>query len=360
MNRYYRARNLHPGAWWVWALGTAVAVSRTTNPLVLGLVIACLGLVVAARRTDAPWALAFRLYLGLAVFIVLLRTAVRIVFSADGPTVLFTLPTIPLPGFLTGAALLGPVSAEALLAGAYSGLQLGTIIVCVGAANALANPRRLLAAMPGALYELGSVVVIAASVWPQLAESVQRVNRARLLRAGGTHRRHIIREVFLPVFADALDRSLALAGAMDSRGYGRRADVPATRRRLTSMLLLLAVIALCAGAYAALDPSTIPVTVGVPVLAGGLAAAAFGLWLAGRWTPRTRYRPDPWRLAETVAACCGLVPAVALAVLGRTLSELLYPSIDPLTWPTMSLPVLAVLVAIALPAVLTPPPKATS
>jgi len=344
----------------LWALGIAVAVSRTTNPLILGLVIACLGLVVAARRTDAPWALAFRLYVALAVFVVVLRTAVRLVFSADGPTILFTLPTIPLPDFLTGASLLGPVSAEALLAGAYSGLQLGTIIVCVGAANALANPRRLLAAMPGAFYELGAVVVIAASVAPQLAESVQRVNRARLLRTGHTRSRHIIREVFLPVFADALDSSLALAAAMDSRGYGRRTGIPTRRRRLTSALLVLAVVALSAGAYAALDPSTIPVTVGVPVLVGGLAAAAGGLWLAGRWTSRTRYRPDPWRLGESIAACCGIVPAVGLALLSRGAGDVLYPSIDPLEWPTLSLPVLAVVVLAALPAVLTPPPKAAS
>ena len=29
-------RTLHPGAWWLWALGLATAASRTTNPLLLG------------------------------------------------------------------------------------------------------------------------------------------------------------------------------------------------------------------------------------------------------------------------------------------------------------------------------------
>ena len=28
-------RALHPGAWWLWALGLATAASRTTNPLLL-------------------------------------------------------------------------------------------------------------------------------------------------------------------------------------------------------------------------------------------------------------------------------------------------------------------------------------
>ena len=35
----------------------------------------------------------------------------------------------------------------------YDGLRLGTIVVCVGAANSLANPKRLLRSMPPALYE---------------------------------------------------------------------------------------------------------------------------------------------------------------------------------------------------------------
>ncbi len=357
MKGYFRPRNLHPGAWWLWALGVAVAASRTTNPLILGLLVVCLGFVVAMRRTDAPWALSFRMYLWLAAFIVVLRTAVRIVFNGDGTTVLFTLPTITLPDFLQEASLLGPVSAEALLAGAYSGLQLGAIIVSVGAANALANPKRLLAAVPGAFYELGSVVVIACSVFPQLAESVQRVNKARLLRSGTAHSRHIIREVFLPVFADALDRSLALAGAMDSRGYGRRTNVPTLRRHLTSTLLIVAMIALCAGSYAALDPSTMPATVGGTMFAAGVVAAAIGLKLAGAWTSRTRYRPDPWRVAETLTAICGVVPAVALVALSGA-SDLLYPSTDPLMWPSLSLPALVAILVAVLPAFITPSPKA--
>src|SRR3712207_8930253 len=51
------ARDLHPAAWWVWALGLATAASRTTNPWLLGLIVAVACFTVAARRTDAPWAL---------------------------------------------------------------------------------------------------------------------------------------------------------------------------------------------------------------------------------------------------------------------------------------------------------------
>ena len=48
------ARWLHPGAWWLWALGLAAAATRTTNPLLLGLIVAVAAYVVAARRPTRP------------------------------------------------------------------------------------------------------------------------------------------------------------------------------------------------------------------------------------------------------------------------------------------------------------------
>jgi len=56
MNVQRLPRVLHPVAWWIWALGLATAASLTTNPLLLALVLGVAGIVVAARRTDAPWA----------------------------------------------------------------------------------------------------------------------------------------------------------------------------------------------------------------------------------------------------------------------------------------------------------------
>ncbi len=35
------ARDLHPVAWWVWAVGLAAAATLTTNPLLLVLLVAC-------------------------------------------------------------------------------------------------------------------------------------------------------------------------------------------------------------------------------------------------------------------------------------------------------------------------------
>ena len=62
-------RDLHPAAWWGWALGLAAAASLTTNPLVLLGLAAAAWLVVVSRRSARAWAGSFRLYAGLALMI---------------------------------------------------------------------------------------------------------------------------------------------------------------------------------------------------------------------------------------------------------------------------------------------------
>ncbi|WP_248783884.1 energy-coupling factor transporter transmembrane protein EcfT, partial [Actinoalloteichus caeruleus] len=264
-------RTLHPGAWWLWALGLATAASRTTNPLLLVLIIAVAGLVVARRRGDAPWALAFRLYLLLGAFIVFSRVLFRVIFGGgQGDHILFTLPEIPLPAWAAGIRLFGPVAVEQLLGGFYDGLRLATMVVCIGAANALANPKRLLKAVPGALYQVGSAVVVALSVAPQLVESVLRVRRARRLRGGRQRGMRALRGIVIPVLADAMDRSLALAAAMDSRGYGRVGALSRRARLVTGVLVLGGLVGVCVGVYGLMDGST-PRQLGLPMLVAGAA-----------------------------------------------------------------------------------------
>lgn len=341
-------RALHPLAWWAWAIGLATAVSRTTNPLLLVAVLAVLGVVVAGRRSDATWARSFHYYLVVALVVVAIRVGFRVVFGGggEGPGahVLVTLPRIPLPSWAAGIRLGGPVTLEGALAALYGGLRLGTLLCCVGAANALANPKRALRLLPGALYELGVAVTVALSVAPQLVESVQRVRRARRLRgAVVSGRRAVVRTVAVPVLQDALERSLHLAAAMDSRGYGRTGAVTRRSRRATGALLVAGMCGLCLGAYGLLGGSS-PAALGLPMLAGGSVLCVAGLAVGGRRVRRTRYRPDPWRAPEWAVVACGVVPAVVLAVSTSGLN----PSTAPLVWPSLPLaPALAVVAAAA-------------
>jgi energy-coupling factor transport system permease protein len=348
-------RALHPGAWWLWALGLATAASRTTDPVLLLLVLAVAGYVVSARRTSAPWARSFGLFLRLGMVVITIRVVAQVVLGTPLPgTVLFVLPSAELPAWAAGVRLGGEVTDASVVAASTDGLRLATMLACVGAANALANPKRLLASLPAALYELGVAVVIALSFAPSLVTSVSRIRAARRLRGRPDRGLRSIVGVAMPVLEDALERSLALAAAMDSRGYGRRADVAPAARRVTAGLLLTGLLGVCVGVYGLLDGSA-PAT-GLPALAVGVVLAAVGLRRAGRRTVRSRYRPDPIAGPERATMAAGLAAAAAAVVVGVTDPSALQQPVTPLDWPPVHpLAVAGILVAL-LPAWATPPP----
>jgi energy-coupling factor transport system permease protein len=359
-------RALNPVAWWLWAVSLAVAASRTSNPLLLLLIFAVLGLVVALRRPQAPWARGYRFYLLMAAVVIAIRVVFSVIFAAGpsaGDHILFRLPAVPVPSWYSGVRIGGPVSAETVLAAAVDGVRLACLLCCIGAANTLANPKRALRVLPGALYELGTAVTVALSLAPQLVESVARVRAARRLRGGGAgsgrRRLGLLRGVAVPVLHDALERSLRLAAAMDARGYGRTGRAGPANRRLTAGLMLTGLAGLCLGGYELLDPS-VPPPVGLGGFAAGSALCVAGLVLGGRRVSRSRYRPDPWRWPEWLVTASGLTSAVVLTLNLGYDPGALNPGFHPLQWPALPvLPTVAILVA-ALAAVAAPPPELTA
>ncbi|MFP4636719.1 MAG: energy-coupling factor transporter transmembrane component T family protein [Nitriliruptoraceae bacterium] len=350
-------RQLHPGAWWLWALGLVAAATRTLNPLLLGLILAVAAYVVSARRTDAPWARSFVVFFKLALIVLGVRFVAQVLLGvATGETVLFTLPELPLPDWAAGVAVGGAITLESVVASFVEGLRLATILACIGAANALANPKRLLAAVPAPLYEVGVAVVVALSFAPSLVSSVQRIRAARRLRGRPDRGLRSLVAVGLPVLEEALERSIDLAASMDSRGYGRRAPVTATIRRLTGTFTLLGLLGIAIGVYGVLD-ATSPLLLGVPTLLVGLLLAGVGLVLGGRRAIRTRYRPDPWAGPEWITAASGIAAAAAVMLGGALAPEAVAPPTQPLVVPPLPLlPTLGLLLAV-LPAWLTPPPE---
>jgi energy-coupling factor transport system permease protein len=273
----------------------AVAASRTRNPVLLALILAVTGFVVSARRSDAPWAHSFTAFLKLGLLVIGVRVVLQALLStrSQGNTVLFTLPLIPLPAWAAGVKLGGEVTAEALLTALYDGFQLAVMLCCVGAANALASPRRLLKSLPGALYEMGVACVVALTFAPQLVTDGRRVRAARRLR-GRTHAS--FRTTAMPVLEGALDRSVELAAAMDSRGYGRTAQAPKVHRRLTALCVLLGLLGILLGVYALLTDS-----MAFPFAAGALAARRCRTWTSGTFDSPA---PSPNRSPDSLVRRC--------------------------------------------------------
>ncbi|MFE2040427.1 energy-coupling factor transporter transmembrane component T [Streptomyces sp. NPDC059477] len=348
----------HPGAWWLWSLALGVAATRTTNPLLLALLIMVSAYVVAARRPDTPWARSYHAFVRLALAVIAVRILFTVVLGSPipGTHVLLTLPEIPLPDWAQGIRLGGRVTLESLLFAFYDGLRLATMLICVGAANALANPSRLLKSLPGALYEMGVAVVVALTFAPHLIADVQRLRAARRLRGRPDRGIRGLLQVGMPVLEGALERSVALAAAMDARGYGRTAQVPPAVRRTTAVLTLAGLLGVCAGTYGVLTAEG--AGYGVPVLLIGLAAALAGLRLGGRRSPRTRYRPDPWDVRAWLVAGSGVAVAGALVAARSFDPAALDPGVVPPTVPGLPLwPAAAILLGL-LPAFVTPAPYA--
>jgi energy-coupling factor transport system permease protein len=371
----------------LWATGLATAASRTSNPLLLALVLAVAGYVVAARRTRAPWAKAYGFYLKMGLVVIAIRVVFAALLGAPVPgRVLVHLPQLTLPDWAAGVRVGGDVTLEGVMAALYAGLQLATILACVGAANALANPRRLLRAVPGALYEVGVAVVVALSFTPQLVEGVARVRDARRLRGRPHTGLRGLRGVAMPVLEGALERSVELAAAMDARGFGRGTaaprestgrDVPAqstgrdeqasgsaaggraparsARRGGSGAVTLAGLLGICAGLYGLLDADS-PAALGLPLLGAGAAVAIAGLALGSRRSTRSRYRPDRWGLTEWLVSGTGVVAAAGMLTAAAMDPAGVTPATVPLTVPGLPVvPALALLVA-ALPAWIAPPP----
>lgn len=333
----------------------AVVASLTMNPLVLVLLIAVLVLVVTARRGDSPFARAFKYYVILGAVIIAVRVVLHVLVGLKfGSIELLRLPTVDLPSWAAGITLGGTIYLEGLLRAVNEGLRLATIIICIGAANALANPKRLLRTFPAALHDIGTALVVAVSVAPQLAESVVRVMRARRLR--GDHRRGLrgIKHIAIPVLHDTLERSIHLAASMDARGYGRRQESDPRAERITTAVTFSGLIIAMMGLYGVFVSVGFSI-VSWPLLAFGGLLSGWGLRRAGRQVRRTSYRPDPWRAPEWITLGSGLVAAACMLISRRIdpLGQIM--PLEPLGWPSLPIFALIGLLIAAAPAFLTPP-----
>ena len=133
------------------------------------------------------------------------------------------LPEVPLPDLVLGIHLLGPVTREALLGGPRPTAVRHDRDLRRRRQRAR-QPRAATGYVP-ALHEIGTALVVAVAVVPQLTESVRRVRAAQALRAGDVSR---VGRSGSSCRSSKTRWSAALdfAAGMDTRGYGRSAGAP--------------------------------------------------------------------------------------------------------------------------------------
>ena len=292
-------RSLHPFAWWAWGLGIAVTASQ--SPGTLALILLCIGaaMVVYSKKSDQPWAKAFAIGVRLGLIAFAIRIIIGVALSVPIPgNTLFTLPTIPLPEWMAGIRIGGPVTSERLAITATEGLTFFTLILAISAASALANPKQGLRALPGVMHQAGVALIISTTLIPHFVTSIQRVKQARRLR--GDQQRIAFRKIAVPIFEDSLQRAINLGAAMESRGYGFNDS--STGRRFGSQILLSSVVVITIGVslfLAAIEGAVLAFGFGVILLVAGLL-------VANKSTKRTRYRPQIWEGAEWVVVATSI------------------------------------------------------
>ena len=239
-------KSLHPLTWWIWSLLIVGAVIATNSAWVAGFAIAVAAIFVHQFAEDAPWAKSFWFSLRLGAIILVIRTMVGVLIGVPIPgTKLFSVPILPLPSWIAGIRIGGIVTQERLLSSIHEGLIIISVICLFGAAVSLTSPHKLLRVTPVVIYEFGIATVIATSALPQLVQSVGRIRRARTLRGDENPS---WRSIAIPLLEDSLSRSLELAAAMDSRGYGvsrkRSRYRPIAWQQIDSAVVASALVAL--------------------------------------------------------------------------------------------------------------------
>lgn len=218
----YAPRWVHPLAWWAWGLTAATAAIVITGFWFHAGLLATVFAVLALKRSNGSWTNSIGLFFRLAIFIILFRLTIEIIFGVHfGGPVLLTLPEFSLPNWLGGIELGGVIGANGLVAAFVNGFKLATIVVAAAAPAALVPPNLLLKSLPSALYEAGLVTVIALGFLPALSADAKRIKTAAALR--GNPARGLISnfKLLLPLIDSSLARAVTLANAMESKGFGK-------------------------------------------------------------------------------------------------------------------------------------------
>ncbi|HEY0739019.1 MAG TPA: energy-coupling factor transporter transmembrane component T [Herpetosiphonaceae bacterium] len=344
-----RESRFHSLVWLLWLVAGVVAIS--TNPLLNLIIMAQAVLVATTCHTESPVGHAFGLFLRLGLLFVLTRTILSIIpvgGFAYGATPLITLPEFELPIWLGGLHLGGPSTLEMLIFGLVSGLRLWALILVFGAFNAVADHYGLLRRLPRMLFHAGLITTIALTFVPQVISHLQTIRDAQRVRG---HRFRTWRDglpLIVPLLSGGLERSIQLAEAMDSRGYGHTTSQQRSTL-LAQGVIIVGLTILALGLYFGLTGSW---QGWLAAGAGGVLAIEMLRRMAGS-SRRTRYLRDRWRRRDTlVAATCLLLITGMTALRLADRGGLLYTTLPRVTLPPFEPLVGVLLLLLSTPALI--------
>lgn len=320
---------LNPSAWLLWTACAATAALLVRNPWYL-LGLAGVVLLVGWRLTGEPPG---RGTLALAGSIILASTAINLLFSRAGDTVLLEFD-IPVLG--------GPYTLEAFLFGLSAGLQVVTLLLVMGVFSRAVTAADLLRRTPRGLYPIGVAATIGLTFAPHARQAFLDLREARQLRGALRGSWREAPRLLTPMVFEALERAMDQAESLAARGWA--STLPVGNHRWQAALAYAAIAAavlLCAA-----QPHQ-------AILAGGLLVVALIVrWMTLREDASPiRHQLEPWRPIDTLVAAFAAAAALGLLWLSTRVPGMLgyypYPTayIPPVAWPP-----LAAILCLAVPA----------
>lgn len=317
--------------WLLWATLLALTVSATRNPFYLGLALtAVLSVWVAVDATRPLGRAAPRFPLAAGFVLLAWSSAVNGLLAHIGDRVIVRLPPWPVVG--------GPVTLNAVVYGALTGLALATILIGVSLLHVVLDRRQALRLVPSDHRLLATTLAIALNALPTFAAAARDALDA--IRVRGIEQQPFARlaAVLTAVLGRGMDYSLAVAETLEVRGFAARESSLGARVGTAALLggALLAVGGTMGG-------SSTLVTLGFAALMLATTYAAVRSW------PGLRTLPWPWP-ARVVLLCFGLAALGFVLSLRNPASDLAYSPYPTMRWPTFSPVSGTVYLALALPA----------
>ena len=347
-------RHSHPVpalVWLLWALAAAASVQLAPNPLYVTLVIAISALVVEGHAVEGPLRGAFPVLLIAGLAFAGLRLVLTVATTHGTGSVLFSMPEATLPRILGGFTVGGTVEGPVLARAAAEGWALVGVLAAFAAFNAVVSHYELVLAAPRAFYEVGLSVTVALAFVPSTVAAVGAVREADRARTGGrvVRRGRLLRQV-VPILETGMERAVALAESMDSRGFGHHA---AGRADVTAGWLSLGALLSLGACFVALVGRADGVAVALAVV--GFVGVVAAVVVASRASRRVRYRRRRLTRRDWTLAGVAWVAPVALAVLTAWDDATLVWPADRLGLPGLNLLAVVALAALALPVLRTAP-----
>lgn len=332
-------------AWLAWGAAVSVPLLAGRHPVLLAellLIVLTVRAVCLPRSRRAGW--------GWLVRIAMIAVPIGVVFNMltvhAGDRDLFRVPgDVPIVG--------GTVTLNAVIYGLLSGITIVTLVATGTTVAAGLDWSALMRVLPSRAATIAVAGSVAWAFLPQMSTSWREVREAQAARGHRFRGARDLIPLIVPVMAGGLDRSITMAEALESRGFGSSAS--ASRTSTPSSIAI-------GGALTAAVVGLYLFAVGRSLAAGValLVAVALGV-LGGRSGASevdrrpTHYRETRWTRADWGVTSGALAAIVATAITIQFRPEALryepYPVLD---WPVTS-PILTLgLALLLLPAVLAP------